>query len=93
MFLIVRYLLQRILPKLFDKCPRFSSSLRTSRETAKFDLIVLERQKQSSFYEVLSTRQKENMLIEEAKVRSRLGVSHLSDQAVKNLMQALAPKK
>ena len=47
MFLVVRYVLLRISPKLFDRCPRFSGSLRTTREAAKFDLIVLERQKQS----------------------------------------------
>ena len=79
----------RFFPNLFDRCPRLGGQLESSAESKKFDKVVLDRKKSVTFYDVLSTRQKEKMLIEEAQMRNRLGVSHLSDDAVKGLMLAL----
>ena len=53
-YLVIVYVLQRNLPKLFDSCPRFGCRLTTTSETAKFDKIVLKRK--VTFYQALSDR-------------------------------------
>lgn len=64
--------------------------IRTTRQAEEFEAVVLARKRQASFYDVLSSRQKENMLIEEVQTRERTGIRHLSDDTLKKLMLSIA---
>ena len=57
-FMILRKVVLRFFPNLFDSCPRLGGQLESSAESKKFDKVLLDRKKSVTFYDLLSTRQK-----------------------------------